>query len=179
MTHDADARQDHEHHLFLAEFYPELGEHLAAQCAVGYDARAGRARFLAWLIAHAEKTAIAEAEEATVEPEAVELQVAAEQILVLGADDDDLPATLVQVAGASGDPVKDCLKHVGKVPLLNAEQEVELAKRIKAGLFAEEKLARHGGSMPDGERIDLEWIAEDGRRAKDHLLEANLSLIHI
>ena len=80
MTCDADARRDHEHHLFLAEFYPELGEHLAAQCAAGYDARAGRARFLAWLLAHAKETAIAEAEEATAEPEAVELQVAAEQI---------------------------------------------------------------------------------------------------
>ena len=54
MTSDADARQDHEH-LFLADFYPELGEYLAGQCAAGYDARAGRARFRAWLIAHAEQ----------------------------------------------------------------------------------------------------------------------------
>ena len=59
MTGDADARQDHEHHLFLADVYPELGEHLAAQCAAGYDAGAGRARFLAWLTAHAEEAAIA------------------------------------------------------------------------------------------------------------------------
>src|SRR5262252_6104046 len=112
MTCDADARQDYEHHLFLAEFYPELGEHLAAQCAVEYDARAGRARFLAWLIAHAEKTAFAEAEEATAEHEAVELEVAAEEILVPGDDDDGLPAALVQVAGASGDPVKDYLEQI-------------------------------------------------------------------
>jgi len=100
-----------------------------------------------------------------------------EEIFVFGDDDDDLPAAQVAVAGATADPVKDYLKQIGKVSLLNAEQEVELAKRIEAGLFAEEKLARYGGSMPDGERIDLEWVAEDGRRAKDHLLEANLRLV--
>ena len=80
------------------------------------------------------------------------------------------------MAGATADPVKDYLKQIGKVPLLNAEQEVELAKRIKAGLFAEEKLAEIQGMTPD-QRIDLEWIAEDGRRAKNHLLEANLRLV--
>jgi RNA polymerase primary sigma factor len=100
-----------------------------------------------------------------------------EEIFVFGDDDDDLPAAQVLVAGATADPVKDYLKQIGKVPLLNAEQEVELAKRIEAGLFAEEKLARHGASMQGGERNDLEWIAEDGRRAKDHLLEANLRLV--
>jgi RNA polymerase primary sigma factor len=100
-----------------------------------------------------------------------------EEIFVFGDDDDDLPAAQVAVAGATADPVKDYLKQIGKVRLLNAEQEVELAKRIEAGLFAEEKLAERGGSMQDGERIDLEWIAEDGRRAKDHLLEANLRLV--
>ena len=99
-----------------------------------------------------------------------------EEIFVFGDDDDDLPAAQVAVAGATADPVKDYLKQIGKVPLLNAEQEVELAKRIEAGLFAEEKLAKHGG-MQDGERNDLEWIAEDGRRAKDHLMEANLRLV--
>ena len=100
-----------------------------------------------------------------------------EEIFVFGDDDDDLPAAQVAIAGATADPVKDYLKQIGKVSLLNAGQEVELAKRIEAGLFAEEKLAKHGGSMPDGERNDLEWIAEDGRRAKDHLLEANLRLV--
>ena len=100
-----------------------------------------------------------------------------EEIVVFGDDDDDLPAAHVAVAGATADPVKDYLKQIGKVPLLNAEQEVELAKRIEAGLFAEEKLAEHGVSMQDGERNDLEWIAEDGTRAMDHLLEANLRLV--
>jgi RNA polymerase primary sigma factor len=99
-----------------------------------------------------------------------------EEILVFGDDDSDLPAELVTVAGATADPVKDYLKQIGKVSLLNAEQEVDLAKRIEAGLFAEEKLAESAGLTPD-QRIDLEWIADDGRRAKNHLLEANLRLV--
>jgi len=92
-------------------------------------------------------------------------------------DDDDLPAARVAVAGATADAVKDYLKQIGKVPLLNAEQEVDLAKRIEAGLFAEEKLAETGENLHRDVRTDLEWIAEDGRRAKDHLLEANLRLV--
>ena len=99
-----------------------------------------------------------------------------DETFVFGDDDDDLPAAQVAVAGATANPVKDYLKQIGKVPLLNAEQEVELAKRIEAGLFAEEKLAEDIRLTPD-QRIDLEWIAEDGRRAKNHLLEANLRLV--
>ena len=100
-----------------------------------------------------------------------------EEIFVFGDDDDDLPAAQVAVAGATADPVKDYLKQIGKVPLLNAEQEVELAKRIEAGLFAEEKLAEGRRTLNTDARIDLEWIAEDGTRAKNHLLEANLRLV--
>ncbi|MHB1817323.1 MAG: RNA polymerase sigma factor [Streptosporangiaceae bacterium] len=100
-----------------------------------------------------------------------------DEAFVYGDDDDDLPAAQVAVAGATSDPVKDYLKQIGKVPLLNAEQEVELAKRIEAGLFAEEKMAEGGRSLPPDVRGDLEWIAEDGRRAKNHLLEANLRLV--
>jgi RNA polymerase primary sigma factor len=99
-----------------------------------------------------------------------------DETLVYGDDDEDLPAAQVAVAGATSDPVKDYLKLIGKVPLLNAEQEVELAKRIEAGLFAEEKLAE-GRDVRIEVRSDLEWIAEDGRRAKNHLLEANLRLV--
>jgi RNA polymerase primary sigma factor len=99
-----------------------------------------------------------------------------DETFVYGDDDDDLPAAQVAVAGATADPVKDYLKQIGKVPLLNAEQEVELAKRIEAGLFAEEKLAEDQ-RLTSNQRIDLEWIAEDGRRAKNHLLEANLRLV--
>ena len=100
-----------------------------------------------------------------------------DETFVYGDDDDDLPAAQVASAGATADPVKDYLKQIGKVPLLNAEQEVELAKRIEAGLFAEEKLAQGITGLAPDQRIDMEWIAEDGRRAKNHLLEANLRLV--
>src|SRR6266702_3084109 len=89
---------------------------------------------------------------------------APKQILVAGDGDEDLPAAQVQAAGATADPVKDYLKQIGKVPLLNAEQEVELAKRIEAGLFAEEKLAQDASALSSSQRLDMEWIAEDGRR---------------
>ncbi len=102
---------------------------------------------------------------------------AEEEAFVYGDDDDDLPAAQVASAGATADPVKDYLKQIGKVPLLNAEQEVELAKRIEAGLFAEEKLAEGLDGLEPAARLDMEWIAEDGRRAKNHLLEANLRLV--
>jgi RNA polymerase primary sigma factor len=100
-----------------------------------------------------------------------------DEAFVYGDDDEDLPAAQVAVAGATSDPVKDYLKQIGKVPLLNAEQEVELAKRIEAGLFAEEKLAEGRSALRPEARLDLEWIADDGRRAKNHLLEANLRLV--
>jgi RNA polymerase primary sigma factor len=100
-----------------------------------------------------------------------------DEAFVYGDDDEDLPAAQVAAAGATADPVKDYLKQIGKVPLLNAEQEVELAKRIEAGLFAEEKLAEGRGTLRSDARGDLEWIADDGRRAKNHLLEANLRLV--
>jgi RNA polymerase primary sigma factor len=100
-----------------------------------------------------------------------------EEIFVFSDDDDDLPAGKVVAAGATADPVKDYLKQIGKVALLTAEQEVDLAKRIEAGLFAEDRLAEARESLPRHVRVDLEWVAEDGRRAKDHLLEANLRLV--
>jgi RNA polymerase primary sigma factor len=80
-------------------------------------------------------------------------------------------------AGATADPVKDYLKQIGKVPLLSAGQEVELAKRIEAGLFADQKLADGRRDLSPEARIDLGLVAEDGRRAKNHLLEANLRLV--
>jgi RNA polymerase primary sigma factor len=99
-----------------------------------------------------------------------------EEGFVLSDDEDDAPAQQVASAGATADPVKDYLKQIGKVPLLNAEQEVELAKRIEAGLFAEEKL-NDGEPLTPEFRRELDIIAEDGRRAKNHLLEANLRLV--
>ncbi|HSV39787.1 MAG TPA: RNA polymerase sigma factor [Nocardioidaceae bacterium] len=96
--------------------------------------------------------------------------------VISAADETDEPVQQVMVAGATADPVKDYLKQIGKVPLLNAEMEVELAKRIEAGLFSEEKLAK-GGKISAKALEELEWISEDGRRAKNHLLEANLRLV--
>jgi RNA polymerase primary sigma factor len=91
-------------------------------------------------------------------------------------DEDDAPAQQVVTAGATADPVKDYLKQIGKVALLNAEQEVELAKRIEAGLFAEEKL-NSGEKLDMKVKRELWWIAQDGKKAKNHLLEANLRLV--
>ncbi|MDQ1485870.1 MAG: polymerase primary sigma factor [Actinomycetota bacterium] len=109
-------------------------------------------------------------------PEAAEdADEEADEVETVIEDDGEPQAQLVS-AGATADPVKDYLKQIGKVPLLNAEQEVELAKRIEAGLFAEEKL-NSGEKLSAKLRKEFEWIAEDGRRAKNHLLEANLRLV--
>jgi len=81
---------------------------------------------------------------------------------------------------ASADSVRAYLKQIGKVPLLNAEQEVELAKRIEAGLYAAERLrAADEGDQKLATQLarDLGWISRDGERAKNHLLEANLRLV--
>jgi RNA polymerase primary sigma factor len=110
------------------------------------------------------------------EVEPVEGEEESQGFVLSDDDEDDAPAQQVAVAGATADPVKDYLKQIGKVPLLNAEQEVELAKRIEAGLFAEDKLAAADKLAPKLKR-ELEIIAEDGRRAKNHLLEANLRLV--
>jgi RNA polymerase primary sigma factor len=126
----------------------------------------------------AEEPAIAQAADGSVvEAVAADAEESDDEAFVFGDDDEDLPAAQVAVAGATSDPVKDYLKQIGKVPLLNAEQEVELAKRIEAGLFAEEKLADSRENLRAETRLDLEWIASDGRRAKNHLLEANLRLV--
>ena len=81
---------------------------------------------------------------------------------------------------ASADSVRAYLKQIGKVALLNAEEEVELAKRIEAGLFATQKMAEHaekGEKLAVAYRRDMAWICRDGDRAKNHLLEANLRLV--
>jgi RNA polymerase primary sigma factor len=93
-------------------------------------------------------------------------------------DEDEVPVYSAAITGATADPVKDYLKQIGKVALLNAAEEVELAMRIEAGLFAEEKLSQ----MADTEKRsqlgrELAWVARDGQRAKSHLLGANLRLV--
>lgn len=96
---------------------------------------------------------------------------------VSDSDETDEPVQQVTVAGATADPVKDYLKQIGKVPLLNAEQEVDLARRIEAGLYAEYKLKNESDAMTPKERRELHFIAQDGHNAKNHLLEANLRLV--
>ena len=81
---------------------------------------------------------------------------------------------------ASADSVRAYLKQIGKVALLNAEEEVELAKRIEAGLYATQLMAEFvekGEKLPAAQRRDMSWICRDGDRAKNHLLEANLRLV--
>jgi RNA polymerase primary sigma factor len=108
-----------------------------------------------------------------------EVAVLPQGALVLSSnDDDDAPSMSTTITGATADPVKDYLKQIGKVALLNAEQEVELALRIEAGLFAEEKLSTMTTSQKTTKLArELHEIAKDGQRAKNHLLGANLRLV--
>ncbi len=125
------------------------------------------------------ETAILAVDDAALEEESEDEDkiVVPEGALVISSrDDDDIPAQTVSITGATADPVKDYLKQIGKVALLNAELEVELAKRIEAGLFAEEKLATDKKLSKETTR-DLRWVVKDGQRAKSHLLEANLRLV--
>ncbi|KFI48357.1 RNA polymerase sigma factor [Bifidobacterium boum] len=97
-------------------------------------------------------------------------------------DDDNLtpsgnPKRRVIAAGATADPVKDYLKQIGRVSLLNAEQEVDLSERIEAGLYAQHLLDTEGDTMSFKRKRELKWAAADGKKAKDHLLEANLRLV--
>lgn len=97
-------------------------------------------------------------------------------VLSFGGEDDEVPVYSTAITGATADPVKDYLKQIGKVALLNAAEEVELAMRIEAGLFAEDKLANSSELSPELVR-ELRWVAKDGQRAKSHLLGANLRLV--
>jgi RNA polymerase primary sigma factor len=99
-------------------------------------------------------------------------------LLLSSSDDDDAPIVSTTITGATADPVKDYLKQIGRVALLNAEQEVELAMRIEAGLFAEEKLSQLTNSQKTTKLArELHEITKDGYRAKNHLLGANLRLV--
>ena len=87
------------------------------------------------------------------------------------------PKRRVVTTGATADPVKDYLKQIGRVSLLNAEQEVDLSERIEAGLYAQHLLDTKGDTMEFRRKRELKWAAADGKKAKDHLLEANLRLV--
>ncbi|MEU8231692.1 RNA polymerase sigma factor [Actinoplanes sp. NPDC048967] len=132
----------------------------------------------------------AEIEDVVVEEPAALVQAAATDAAATATDgdfewDDEESEALKQARRdaeltASADSVRAYLKQIGKVPLLNAEQEVELAKRIEAGLYAAERLRACDEGEEKLERNferDLRWIGRDGERAKNHLLEANLRLV--
>jgi RNA polymerase primary sigma factor len=119
--------------------------------------------------------ALADDDDAEAEEEEV---LPAGAIVIKSTDEDDVPVISTTITGATADPVKDYLKQIGKVALLNAEQEVELAWRIEAGLFAEEKLSTLSTSQKTTKLArELHEIAKDGQRAKNHLLGANLRLV--
>jgi RNA polymerase primary sigma factor len=141
--------------------------------------------------AKATKTA-ADTPEIAAEAEPGEEALAAEEeeiVVLTDADEEDEAAEpgKITAPGATADPVRDYLRQIGKVPLLNAEQEVELSKRIEAGLYAGEKLRQDDEWVAGGKgrkskltnelRGDLEYLVKDGERAKTHLLEANLRLV--
>jgi RNA polymerase primary sigma factor len=114
---------------------------------------------------------------------APELVKAKGAFVVSNTDDDDNltpsgnPKRRVVAAGATADPVKDYLKQIGRVSLLNAEQEVDLSERIEAGLYAQHLLDTESEDMDFKRKRELKWAANDGKKAKDHLLEANLRLV--
>jgi RNA polymerase primary sigma factor len=133
------------------------------------------------LIAEATDIIDTEAEDKSNQPRVVNLAEEASgneenAFTIKASEEDDAPAQTVMTAGATADPVKDYLKQIGRVALLNAELEVELATRIEAGLFAEEKI-KEDKKMDKKLKRELGWIVEDGKRAKNHLLEANLRLV--
>jgi RNA polymerase primary sigma factor len=127
------------------------------------------------IVAEATEAVDLASEEEEVE-ETPEASVPGGGFVLSNTEEDDIPAQTTTITGATADPVKDYLKQIGKVALLNAELEVELAKRIEAGLFAEEKLAGKRKLSRETER-DLKWVVKDGQKAKSHLLEANLRLV--
>lgn len=112
----------------------------------------------------------------TVSPAVLSEPLPTGAIVLKAGDEEDVPTITTAIPGATADPVKDYLKQIGKVALLNAAEEVELAMRIEAGLFAEEKLATETG-LPKKLERELKWVARDGQRAKSHLLGANLRLV--
>ncbi|CAN5382367.1 N/A [soil metagenome] len=126
--------------------------------------------------AESESVDDSDSDDDTKKPAAAEDLPSGALVLSLVDDDDDVPVYSSAITGATADPVKDYLKQIGKVALLNAAEEVELAMRIEAGLFAEDKLANAEGLTPQVKR-ELQWVAKDGQRAKSHLLGANLRLV--
>src|SRR6185369_3035912 len=116
------------------------------------------------------------AEDADLDPADADVETIEAEAAALGEADKLAEVDLDDQTPAMGDSVHTYLKSIGRTSLLTAEQEVDLAKRIEAGLYAEHKLETETG-LSQAFRRDLEDVAEDGRRAKSHMLEANLRLV--
>ena len=153
MTSAAGPRQDHQD-LFVADFYPPL--------TAGYDAAAGRARFRTWLTGQVNHQATDQTSGQTSENM---------------TDPPSHEASTPSGEPADADALRDYLKRVKPGTGLSIEQEAGLAQQIEAEKVAETKLSAWGDRLSAGERIDLEWIAERGTRARNHLLEANLWVV--
>jgi RNA polymerase sigma factor (sigma-70 family) len=152
MTTGSNAGDDRAE-LFVADFYPQLGEYLAERHASGYDAVAARVRFLSWLAQHVDKSAIRP-------PRA-----------------DPGGAAYVSPGDVMArNALTDHIAETSEGPEPGAEEIAELGTRIAAGRDAEETLAANGAPTAD-ERAALEWAADRGRRAKGQLLEAHRGLV--
>lgn len=105
----------------------------------------------------------------------MQVSVDAPDAIVLSTKE-DTPAYSLGGSGATSDPVRDYMRQIGKVSLLSAEEEVDIAMRIEAGLYAEHKLATEQDLTPKFKR-ELKWVVRDGQKAKNHILGANLRLV--
>jgi RNA polymerase sigma factor (sigma-70 family) len=144
--------------LFVADFYPKLGEYLAERHAGGYDAVAGRAHFVIWLAEHADKSAARP-------PHADRGGAGGLPAAALSPGDVMARASLM-----------DYIAEAGQVPEPGDREIAGLGARIRAGRDAEEALAG-GGALTAHERAALEWAADRGQRARDRLAEAHLRLV--
>jgi RNA polymerase primary sigma factor len=144
--------------LFVADFYPQLGEYLAERHANGYDAVAARARFLFWLAQHVDQSA---ARPPHADP---------------GGAVDQLAARVSPGDVMARNALTDYIAEASEGPEPSAREIAALGRRIVAGRDAEETLAASGVLTAD-ERAELEWVADRGRQAKDRLREAHLRLV--
>jgi len=116
------------------------------------------------------------AEVAEMEPDQLRRQLTDAGVEII-PDPADSKASRDTAAGGTADLVRVYLREIGRVPLLTAADEVDLSKRVEAGLMARHKLQQAGGDIDEDLRRDLEFISVDGDRARAHLLEANLRLV--
>jgi len=149
----------------------------ATKKAAAQDAKDGKADPVDAAVAtEAPEDAVEEVGDLAVTPDAVEGGSDEPTAEDLAAEEAEEQAEIEAGATLSVDVLRLYLNQIGRVPLLTAEQEVELARAMEAGLFAAERLAQ-GGKMSPQLKADLEYIVREGERAKQHMLEANLRLV--